>query len=649
MSKEQRIKSSESNAAAELKTSEVIIRFIRSMRKQRARLIIVLLSVAAYTVFNIMAPAYSATVVDLVWDSIKACRAAETPFSLGWANGGEQILILLVLYAAASFFYVLQNFLMASFAETLSCQIRSEMVDKLHRLPLSYYDAKQAGEVMSQITNDLDKVSEALQTGLIRLFVAIGTIIGALIMMFKYSVLMTVVFLAFMAISLILTAWVSSKTLSLATARQEAVGELNGLVEEAYSGRMVIKAFQYEEQSSSDVHAAAEKLARAAEKTDFVIFAVNPGIRLVNRFGIVAVAIIGGWMVLGGRMTPGIFQAFYQYLNQAGEPITELAYMINSLQSAFASMKRVYGLMDEAEMAPDSLPSSASVAGSVNADGNTEASNSATAGSAETLTSAVTEAGRAASSLESDSLAAEATGKIEFEHVRFGYTPEKTLMQDVSFEARPGQMVAIVGETGAGKTTLVNLLMRFYDVNGGRILLDDKDIMEMSRAGLRSRFGMVLQDTWLFEGTIAENIAYGRPDASREEIIAAAKAARADFFIRTLPKGYDTVLTNDAENISIGQRQLLTIARVFLCDPSILILDEATSSVDTRTEMEIGKAMHALMEGRTSFVIAHRLSTIVNADMILVMENGTIIEKGTHEELLAAGGAYASLYNSQFA
>ena len=622
MSKEQRIKSSESNAAAELRTSEVILRFIRSMRKQRARLIIVLLSVAAYTVFNIMAPAYSATVVDLVWDSIKACRAAGTPFSLGWANGGEQILILLVLYAAASLFYVLQNFLMASFAETLSCQIRSEMVDKLHRLPLSYYDAKQAGEVMSQITNDLDKVSEALQTGLIRLFVAIGTIIGALIMMFKYSVLMTVVFLGFTAISLILTAWVSSKTLSLATARQEAVGELNGLVEEAYSGRMVIKAFQYEQQSSSDVHAAAEKLARAAEKTDFVIFAVNPGIRLVNRFGIVAVAIIGGWMVLGGRMTPGVFQAFYQYLNQAGEPITELAYMINSLQSAFASMKRVYGLMDETEMAPDSLLGTSGVADSVTADGNTDASYST---------------------------AANALGKIEFEHVRFGYTPEKTLMQDVSFEARPGQMVAIVGETGAGKTTLVNLLMRFYDVNGGKILLDENDIMEMSRAGLRSRFGMVLQDTWLFEGTIAENIAYGRPDASREEIISAAKAARADFFIRTLPKGYDTVLTNDAENISIGQRQLLTIARVFLCDPSILILDEATSSVDTRTEMEIGRAMHALMEGRTSFVIAHRLSTIVNADMILVMENGTIIEKGTHAELLAAGGAYASLYNSQFA
>ncbi len=607
-----KLSAQESSAKIELKTSEVILRFIRSMRKQRARLIIVLLSVAAYTVFNIMAPAYSATVVDLVWDSIKACRAAGTPFSLSWAGGGEQILILLVLYAAASLFYVLQNFLMASFAETLSCQIRSEMVDKLHRLPLSYYDAKQAGEVMSQITNDLDKVSEALQTGLIRLFVAIGTIIGALIMMFRYSVLMTVVFLVFTAISLILTAWVSSKTLSLATARQEAVGELNGLVEEAYSGRMVIKAFQYEQQSSRDVHAAAEKLARAAEKTDFVIFAVNPGIRLVNRFGIVAVAIIGGWMVLGGRMTPGVFQAFYQYLNQAGEPITELAYMINSLQSAFASMKRVYGLMDEAEMAPDSPLSTVSVADSPAADG-------------------------------------KADGKIEFEHVRFGYTPEKILMQDVSFQARPGQMVAIVGETGAGKTTLVNLLMRFYDVNGGRILLDEKDIMEMSRAGLRSRFGMVLQDTWLFEGTIAENIAYGRPDASREEIIAAAKAARADFFIRTLPKGYDTVLTNDAENISIGQRQLLTIARVFLCDPSILILDEATSSVDTRTEMEIGKAMHALMEGRTSFVIAHRLSTIVNADMILVMENGTIIEKGTHAELLAAGGAYASLYNSQFA
>ena len=298
------------------------------------------------------------------------------------------------------------------------------------------------------------------------------------------------------------------------------------------------------------------------------------------------------------------------------EPITELSYMINSMQSALASMTRVYEMMDEEEMPPSpSLKENAE-------------------------NSAVADTNRNGD---------KARGKIVFSHVRFGYTPEKMLMHDVSFETLPGQKIAIVGSTGAGKTTLVNLLMRFYDANDGKILLDDLNTLSMSREELRSRFGMVLQDTWLFEGTIAENIAYGKPDASREEIVAAAKAARADFFIRTLPQGYDTVLTNDAENISVGQRQLLTIARIFLCDPSILILDEATSSVDTRTEMEIGKAMNALMHGRTSFVIAHRLSTIVDADLILVMADGNIIEQGNHKKLLAADGAYAKLYNSQFA
>ena len=597
-------------------TKDTVRRFLRSMGKQKIRLLIVLFSVAAYTVFNILAPLYSASAVDLIWNRIKDVRATGEAFHLTWADGGEQILILLLIYASAGIFYILQNFLMASFAERLSCQIRSELSEKLHRLPLAYYDRNQAGEVMSHITNDLDKVSEALQTGMIRLFVAVGTVIGSIVMMLRFSVLLTVVFLGFTAFSIFLTSRIAEKTLRFATQRQEAVGRLNGLVEEAYSGRMVIKAFNYEEQSSQKVHEAAEQLARTSEKTDFVMYAVNPGIRLVNRAGMVVIAILGARMLLTGNMTPGIFQAFFQYVNQAGEPITELSYMINSMQSALASMTRVYEMMDEEEMPPSpSLKENAE-------------------------NPAVADTNRNGD---------KARGKIVFSHVRFGYTPEKMLMHDVSFETLPGQKIAIVGSTGAGKTTLVNLLMRFYDANDGKILLDDLNTLSMSREELRSRFGMVLQDTWLFEGTIAENIAYGKPDASREEIVAAAKAARADFFIRTLPQGYDTVLTNDAENISVGQRQLLTIARIFLCDPSILILDEATSSVDTRTEMEIGKAMNALMHGRTSFVIAHRLSTIVDADLILVMADGNIIEQGNHKQLLAADGAYAKLYNSQFA
>lgn len=579
-------------------------RFIRSMGRQRVRLVIVLLSVAAYTVFNILAPMYSASVVDLIWNRIKELREVGQTFSITWEEGGKQIFFLLLIYLAAGGFYTLQNFLMASFAERLSLQLRGEVSEKLHRLPLSFYDRHQAGAVMSHITNDLDKMSEALQTGMIRLFVAVGVVTGSVIMMLRFSVVLTVVFFGFACISLLVTQIVSKRTLRYAARRQQAVGKLNGLIEESYSGRMVIKAFNYEEQSSERVHQAAEELARASEKTDFLINAVNPGIRIVNRCGMVAIAILGGGMLLGGRMSPGVFQAFFQYVNQAGEPITELSYMINSMQSALASVERVYALLDEPEMIPEA---------------------------------------------EHPVKPADITGTVSFSHVRFGYMPEKLLMHDVSFTARPGQKIAVVGSTGAGKTTLVNLLMRFYEVNGGCIQLDGINTADMIRADLRGSFGMVLQDAWLFEGTIAENIAYGRPDASREEIIAAAKAARADFFIRTLPHGYDTVLSNDAENISIGQRQLLTIARVFLCDPAILILDEATSSVDTRTEMEIGKAMKALMRGRTSFVIAHRLSTIVDSDLILVMQNGNIIEQGNHRRLLEADGAYAELYNSQFA
>ncbi|WP_418762268.1 ABC transporter ATP-binding protein [Enterocloster sp.] len=583
---------------------KTILRFIRSMGKQKWRLTVVFICIAFYTYFTVMAPLYSADVVDLIWNQMKEAMQTGQHFQITWEFGGRQLFSLLLMFLACGIFYSLQSFLMANFAEKLNLQLRGEISEKLNRLPLSYFDRQQPGAIMSRATNDLEKMSEALQTGLLRLFMAVGTILGSLSIMAYFDGFLTAVFLFFTAISLLAAKAASQKTLRYAARRQDCTGKLNSLIEEAYSGRMLIKAFNREEESLAQIRQAAVELADASEKTDWIINAINPGIRVINRFGQVAVAVLGGVMLLKGHLTPGRFQAFFQYANQAGEPITELSYMINSLQSALASVERVYELLDEEEILPDP---------------------------------------------EHPACLPAPKGHVDFSHIRFGYTPERTLMSDISFSVKEGQKIAIVGATGAGKTTLINLLMRFYEIGGGTILLDGVDTRSLSRAGLRQAFGMVLQDTWLFEGTIAENIAYGKPDASREEIIAAAKAARADFFIRTLPKGYDTVLGSDAETISAGQRQLLTIARVMLCDPAILILDEATSSVDTRTEMEISRAMNTLMKGRTSFVIAHRLSTIVDADLILVMRNGTIIEQGNHKRLLESGGAYAELYNSQFA
>ena len=583
---------------------KTILRFIRSMGKQKWRLTVVFICIAFYTYFTVMAPLYSADVVDLIWNQMKEAMQTGQHFQITWEFGGRQLFSLLLMFLACGIFYSLQSFLMANFAEKLNLQLRGEISEKLNRLPLSYFDRQQPGAIMSRATNDLEKMSEALQTGLLRLFMAVGTILGSLSIMAYFDGFLTAVFLFFTAISLLAAKAASQKTLRYAARRQDCTGKLNSLIEESYSGRMLIKAFNREEESLAQIRQAAVELADASEKTDWIINAINPGIRVINRFGQVAVAVLGGVMLLKGHLTPGRFQAFFQYANQAGEPITELSYMINSLQSALASVERVYELLDEEEILPDP---------------------------------------------EHPACLPAPKGHVDFSHIRFGYTPERTLMSDISFSVKEGQKIAIVGATGAGKTTLINLLMRFYEIGGGTILLDGVDTHSLSRAGLRQAFGMVLQDTWLFEGTIAENIAYGKPDASREEIIAAAKAARADFFIRTLPKGYDTVLGSDAETISAGQRQLLTIARVMLCDPAILILDEATSSVDTRTEMEISLAMNTLMKGRTSFVIAHRLSTIVDADLILVMQNGTIIEQGNHKRLLESGGAYAELYNSQFA
>lgn len=580
-------------------------RLWKAMGKQRIRLVIVSVSVIFYTVLSVAAPVYSAGIVDLLWREIRGALEGGTRFRVTWEQGGREIMILLAIYTVTGVLYTFQSFLMASFAERLSLELRTRISRKLDRLPLSYFDSHRPGEILSRAVNDLDKMSEVLQTGLLKLFTAAGMVVGSLIMMFRFHIGLTVIFLLFTLLSMFSTKLFAAKTLRCATLRQQAVSRVTGQVEKSYSGRTVIRAFNQEAKSAEEMRDAVKELADTSRKADFMMNMVNPFIRLVNRLGQAVIAVSAGKLLLDGVLTVGTFQAFFQYVYQASEPLTEAAYMINSLQSSIASVERIFELLDEKEILPD--PPEASEG----------------AGPEE--------------------------GRVEFRNVRFGYAPDQLLMQDISFTAEPGQKIAIVGSTGAGKTTLINLLMRFYEVNGGEITLDGVPTGRMTYAGLRSSFGMVLQDTWLFEGTIAENIAYGRPDASREEIIAAAKAARADFFIRTLPKGYDTVLEGDADNISAGQRQLLTIARVMLCDPAVLILDEATSSVDTRTEMEIGKAMNALMKDRTSFVIAHRLSTIVDADLILVMQKGDIIEKGTHRELLRAKGAYADLYNSQFA
>lgn len=570
----------------------------------RWRLVVAALSAVGNVVFSLAAPAYSAYLLDLLWGRIQAMFERGEGFVVTMETGGREIVIYLVIWTIAWVFYTVQAMVMSSFAERLNLSLRNRIAAKLERLPLRYYDARQPGDTISRATNDLDKVSEVLQRGVLQLIIAVLMLTGAVIMMARYNLLLTSVYVFFMLLSFAATKVIAARTLNIASARQAAVGKLTGSVEEAYSGRAVIKAFGREQASAAEMRAAAEELARTSTIADSLTNAAGPAIRFLGRIALVIIGMMAGGMLVAGRLTVGVFQAFFQYVNTASEPLTQMSMTINMLQGALAAAERVFRLLDEEEVEPDPA--------------------------------------------QPAELPRNVEGRVAFEHVRFGYEAKKPLMRDVSLVAEPGQKVAIVGATGAGKTTLINLLMRFYEIDGGRITLDGVDTRRLTRADLRRQFGMVLQDAWLFEGTIAENIAYGCPGASRDEVVAAAKAAHVDFFVHTLPQGYDTMLSGDAESISQGQRQLLTIARAMLCDPAILILDEATSSVDTRTEQAIVRAMEALMYGRTSFVIAHRLSTIVDADLILVMDHGNIVEQGTHEELLAADGAYAELYNSQF-
>jgi ATP-binding cassette, subfamily B, multidrug efflux pump len=574
---------------------------------QKYRLILVLAAATVGTVFNIIGPKILGLATTKLFDGLLAKYQAfakhQPAPGVDFGYIGTVLLILLGLYIISAVFMYIQQYVMAGVAQKTVYRLRKEVDEKLSRLPLKFFDSRTHGEILSRAVNDMDNLSTTLQQSITQLVTSALTILGVIVMMLTISPLLSLIVLLTIPLSLIVTMGVAKRSQEYFRRQQRALGELNGHVEEMYTGHKIVKAFGHERQSIAQFMERNEELYDAGWRAQFVSGMIMPLMRFIGNLGYVFVAVVGGILVTQRAIAIGDVQAFIQYAQQFTQPITQLANFANVIQSAMASAERIFELLDEKEEIPEATD---------------------------------------AKFLEHPQ------GAVQFEHVKFGYKEDAILMEDMNIDVRPGQMIAIVGPTGAGKTTLVNLLMRFYEVYSGRILVDGVNITHIRRGDLRRTFGMVLQDTWLFNGTIRENIAYGRENAADTEIVQAARAAYADHFIRTLPESYSTVLNEDATNISQGQKQLLTIARAFLADPEILILDEATSSVDTRTEMQIQKAMAELMKGRTNFVIAHRLSTIRDADLILVMNHGTIIEKGTHEDLLARNGFYADLYNSQF-
>ncbi|MGN9121587.1 ABC transporter ATP-binding protein [Turicibacter bilis] len=581
-----------------------LVRLSKYLKPYRVGLVVVAIAAITSVIFSIISPKIMAKITDeLIRPILELVGGNPTPSPIDFSYIWNIVVILIGLYVFSAAFSYLQQFIMAGVSQKVVYDLRRDIDEKLARLPLKFFDSHTHGELLSRFTNDVDNISATLQQSITQVITSVTTVVGVLIMMLTISPLLTLISIIVIPLSGILMMMVVKRSQKYFIGQQKKLGELNGHIEEMYTGHNVVKAFGHEKKAINEFDEVNEGLYDVGWRAQFLSGLVMPIINFIGNLGYVLVAVVGGVLVTKGRITVGDIQAFIQYNRQFTQPIAQVAQISNIIQSTVASAERVFELLDEEEVIPEPV----------------------------------------------NPVKAKADcGAVEFEHVKFGYREDRILINDMNIKAEPGQMVAIVGPTGAGKTTLVNLLLRFYELNGGRILVDDVDITEMNRADLRKKFGMVLQDTWLFNGTIRDNIAYGKKNATEEEIIAAAKAAHADHFIRVLPEGYDTILNEEVSNISQGQKQLLTIARALLADPEIMILDEATSSVDTRTELQIQNAMKTLMKGRTSFVIAHRLSTIREADVILVMKDGDVIETGNHETLMAQNGFYADLYNSQF-
>lgn len=576
-------------------------KLLNYMGRYKIALVFVLIFAICGTAFNIVGPKILSKATTEIFNGLVSKLSGGD--GIDFAKIGRILLILIGLYGVSACFSFVQGWLMTGISQKMCFQMRKEISEKINRMPLEYFESRTVGEVLSRITNDVDTLGMSLNQSVTQLITSITTVIGILIMMISISPLMTLIAIIILPVSLILITTVVKSSQKYFRTQQEYLGHINGQVEEVYSGQNIVKAFDREEEVLKEFSETNDTLYASAWKSQFFSGMMQPIMNFVGNLGYVAVAVVGGYLTIRGSIEIGDIQAFIQYVRQFTQPISQVAQVSNMLQSMAAASERVFEFLAEPE---------------------------------EDIT------------VENPVHLEHPEGRVSFRHVRFGYKPDKMIIHDFSCDVEPGQMVAIVGPTGAGKTTMVKLLMRFYDVNAGSIFLDGHNIKDFNRGELRESFGMVLQDTWLFKGTIMENIRYGRLDATDEEVIAAAKAAHAHHFIQTLPGGYQMELNEDASNVSQGQKQLLTIARAILADNPVLILDEATSSVDTRTEERIQKAMNNLMRGRTSFVIAHRLSTIKDADVILVMRDGDIIEQGNHEELLKKGGFYAELYNSQF-
>lgn len=571
------------------------------LSKYKVAVAIVIIFAIGSTIFSIVGPKILGNATTEIFNGLISKLSGGEGINFG--KIGAILLSLLTLYLISAIFSLVQGFTMTGVSQKLTYSLRNDLAKKINKLPMSYFDKRTKGEVLSIVTNDIDTVSQNLNQSITQIITAICTLIGILIMMLSISVEMTLISLLILPVTVVLVKIIVGKSQKYFKKQQDYLGHVNGQVEEVYGGHTIVKAFGGEEKALEEFRKANNELYSSAWKSQFLSGLIHPIMNFIGNVGYVAVAILGGYLAVQGKITVGNIQSFIQYNKQFTQPINQIAQVSSMLQSMVAAAERVFEFLEEPEEVKD---------------------------------------------VENPKSTKGLKGNVIFDHVQFGYDKDKIIINDFSAKIKDGQKIAIVGPTGAGKTTIVKLLMRFYDVNKGAILVDGINIKDFKREDLRKMFGMVLQDTWLFGGSIKENIRYSKPDATDTEVIEAAKAAHVHHFIKTLPQAYDMILDEETSNISAGQKQLLTIARVILADPEILILDEATSSIDTRTELQIQSAMDNLMKGRTSFIIAHRLSTIKNADLILVMNHGDIVEQGSHEELLKKGGFYADLYNSQF-